>query len=255
MALLSYQHALTRLVQLPFQQRQKLLDNIIEDAENHHSELTQQERLSLFTVSQSKGAQVSHDVQRWWRNNRLLASSPLTIEFLKQLERLEVIEEYLDSVLCQSLFFYHEYLAFHHFIQSYLDLPNDCKAINLLEKSLKWIKLYQHQRHAAPQHQAQGSTKGGLRLSNFSNFIQFDSAPELLIAKLCHLTVDTETTLSGKFNVVTGSQLPKGWRNVTDAEANILQTLTLSTTEFNGWTSQDFAECANLIEEGILEVV
>ena len=72
----------------------------------------------------SPGMQLTCEVQRWWRRMRLQSSLRLTLAVLPPQQRMAVIQAYIASEPCLSLFFVPEALQFLDFVlQTAPDVP------------------------------------------------------------------------------------------------------------------------------------
>ena len=90
----------------------------------HSLNLTPAEQAWFEQIMDSPGMQLTCDVQRWWRRMRLQSSVRLTLAVLPPQQRMAVIQAYIASEPCMSLFFIPEALQFLDFVlQTAPDVP------------------------------------------------------------------------------------------------------------------------------------
>jgi hypothetical protein len=78
-------------------------------------DLTPEERAWLTRACDTPGFKVTCDIQRWWRETRLRFTARLTLSALPPAEGAALLQRYLSSVPCRSLFFAPEAIAFLKF--------------------------------------------------------------------------------------------------------------------------------------------
>lgn len=137
----------------------------------HCSNLTLAEHEWLQQLLDSSGLQITHQVQQWWRINRVCATAPLTITLLKRNGLEELIVEYIITEPIRTLFFAAELEQFKTFLHAQSQVDSTTKTLIEFELGIK----------TATQLMATGNAA---QLENFSLSLQFERNPPALFTAL-----------------------------------------------------------------------
>jgi hypothetical protein len=196
----------------------------------HSLHLTPAEQAWFEQIMDSPGMQLTCDVQRWWRRMRLQSSVRLTLAVLPPQQRLAVIQAYVTSEPCTSLFFIPEALQFLEFVlQTAPDVPY-LQAVARFEQALFRAKEAQDTLGSAlpegivllPTHRLRRHTAAAL--------ILFPAHPEWLLSALLQGTTDLPAPDGHQYPVLVAPGLPHLWRQATSEEVEIFTVCQVTTT-------------------------
>lgn len=104
--------------------------------QNSH-QLTPDEQEWLAQILDSKGLQVTQQIQQWWRINRVCSTAPMTIELLKRNSLTDVIIEYITNQPIRTLFFAAELEQFKQFLENHAQVDTSTKTLVAFEVGIK----------------------------------------------------------------------------------------------------------------------
>lgn len=168
----------------------------------HRSDLTEAERDWLRYLPATQGFKVTCDIQRWWRETRLRGVARLTLAALGSEQTTQILNEFLSTHPCVSLFFLPESLAFLNYVAGTVEHPHPA-AIARFERALIIAK------EAASQAEQTSDTQA-------TTIIEFASPPEELLAALLQNRELPEPG-DARFPVIVASFLPHFWQPVSSA--------------------------------------
>lgn len=100
-------------------------------------QLTPDEQEWLTHILDSKGLQVTQQVQQWWRMSRVCSTAPMTIELLKRNGLTDVVVEYITNQPVRTLFFAAELEQFKQFLETHPQVDNTTKTLIAFEAGIK----------------------------------------------------------------------------------------------------------------------
>lgn len=100
-------------------------------------QLTPDEQEWLTHILDSKGLQVTQQIQQWWRMSRVCSTAPMTIELLKRNGLTDVIVEYIINQPVRTLFFAAELEQFKQFLETHPQVDTTTKALITFEAGIK----------------------------------------------------------------------------------------------------------------------
>ena len=164
--------------------------------------------------------QLTCDVQRWWRRMRLQSTVRLTLAVLPPPQRLAVIQAYIASEPCMSLFFIPEALQFLDFVlQTAPEVPY-LEAVARFERALFRAKEAQDSLGCTPPEVAALLPTHRLRCYEAAALILFPAHPEWLLSALLQGT-DLPEPDGHQYPVLVAPGLPHLWRQATPDEVNL----------------------------------
>ncbi|WLQ12972.1 hypothetical protein O5O45_24905 [Hahella aquimaris] len=182
-------------------------------------DLNEAERAWLHELSESKGFQVTCDVQKWWRKARLQIAAPLTLRLLERLQLQALVEEYICATPCRSLYFVPEAMAFKTFICEHTADPL-LQALTVFECALKAIHEYRLSPVSPMETNSNRCRNFSVVIAPMSQLVEFPAAPEKL---LCALILNQPLpTVDGAHPVLVGPGVKKYWRAATAMEKGVL---------------------------------
>jgi hypothetical protein len=183
-------------------------------------DLTAEERAWLDRLIGSPGLEVTCLIQRWWREMRLLWALRLTPAALGPDGSARMIEAYLNSSPCPSLFFNAEALGFLDFV------IGEAPAVTHLDAVARFERALIQAAEAAPEAPRPVPAATGLRRARritphpAAAVIEFAAPSERVLGAL--LSGDPLPPPDGlAYPVLVAAGLPHLWRPATPAEARL----------------------------------
>ncbi len=99
--------------------------------------LTSNERAWLNDVLNSRGLQVTQQIQQWWRIARIFSTAPLTLEILKRQNQIDVVINYITQEPIHTLFSAAELEQFKNYIERCPGVDDTTKSIVAFESAIK----------------------------------------------------------------------------------------------------------------------
>ncbi|MGV8836934.1 hypothetical protein [Cellvibrio sp.] len=159
-------------------------------------QLTPDEQEWLTQILDSKGLQVTQQIQQWWRMSRVCSTAPLTIELLKRNGLTDLIVEYITNQPVRTLFFAAELEQFKQFLETHAQVDTTTKTLIAFEAGIK----------AATQ-----LASANLTTQTFSLSLKFEQNPlELFTALLTGMPLPPADPQG--FQLVVDSTLETLWR-------------------------------------------
>jgi hypothetical protein len=159
-------------------------------------QLTPGEQEWLTQILDSKGLQVTQQIQQWWRMSRVCSTAPLTIELLKRNGLTDVIVEYITNQPVRTLFFAAELEQFKQFLETHVQVDTTTKTLIAFEAGIK---------------SASQLASANLTTPTFSLSLKFEQNPLELFTALLTGTPLPSADSQG-FQLVVDSTLETLWR-------------------------------------------
>lgn len=99
--------------------------------------LTNGEREWLNEVLNSRGLNVTQQIQQWWRIARICSSAPLTVEMLKRKNQIDLMINYIIQQPIRTLFFVAELEQFKNFVERDPTADDTTKSLIAFEAAIK----------------------------------------------------------------------------------------------------------------------
>ena len=194
--------------------------------------LTNKERHWLEALASTPGYRVTCEVQKWWRKARLQMSAPLTLRLLQRIQLESLLEDYIESVPCNSLFFAPEVIGLRDFIiDNSAPEPGDSRelliAVINFESALILVNEYQH-----PETEYGEAGDNPLPECLFNSVtvvvapgvtrISFPASPDKLLGALI-LSQPLPEIGNGPYSVLVAPSIDKLWRPAGPVEDEILR--------------------------------
>ncbi len=159
-------------------------------------QLTPDEQQWLTHILDSKGLQVTQQIQQWWRMSRMCSTAPMTIELLKRNGLTDVIVEYVTNQPVRTLFFAAELEQFKQFLETHVQVDTTTKTLIAFEAGIK---------------SASQLASANLTTQTFSLSLNFEqNPPELFTALLTGMPLPPADPQG--FQLVVDSTLETLWR-------------------------------------------
>ena len=160
--------------------------------------LTKDEQHWLASLPNSRGFQVTCDIQRWWRETRLRETARLTLAALGADKATALITAYLCTHLCHSLFFLPETLDFLSFVLGTSDHPH-----------LSSVAQFERALLLAREEAARSVEEGAQPVTE--TIVTFAAPPEEVLAALLQGHALPEVRAES-YPVVVAANLPHFWQ-------------------------------------------
>jgi hypothetical protein len=192
-------------------------------------DLTEAERTWLKQLLHTPGMRLTCTIQRWWRQMRLQQTVRLTLAALPPARRLQVVQAYIATVPCASLFFIPEALQFLDFVLLTVSGVSHLDAIARFERALLCAREAEDTSAHTPLDVTALLPSRVLHRHQAAALISFSAPPEqLLPALLQGLPVPAPDNRA--YAVLVTPRLPHYWRPVTPDEAHLFMACQAPTT-------------------------
>lgn len=186
----------------------------------HTLNLTPAEQAWFEQVMDSPGMQLTCEVQQWWRRMRLQSTLRLTLAVLPPAQRMAVIQAYIASEPCMSLFFVPEALQFLEFVlKTAPDVPY-LEVVARFEHALFRVKETRDTLACTPQEVVALLPTHRIGCYEAAALILFPTRPEWLLGALLQGTVLPEPD-GHQYPVLVAPGLPHLWRQATPDEVHL----------------------------------
>jgi hypothetical protein len=186
----------------------------------HSLDLTATERAWLTQILDAPGMRLTCTIQRWWRQMRLQQTVRLTLATLPPPQRLHMIQAYMATVPCTSLFFIPEALQFLDFVLRTAAAVPHLDAVARFERALWGAKEAESASGHASYNITTLAPTQQLRCHHAAALIAFSAPPEMLLVALLRGTPVPEPDDLGHV-VLVSPGLPHYWRSATPDEAQL----------------------------------
>ncbi len=189
--------------------------------------LSATERLWLEKLGDTKGFQVTRDVQRWWRKARLRLAIPLSLRLLSRLELDYLVEEYIDTETCNSLFFVPEAKCFQSFLSQREEGNRQLMAVAQFEAALHMANESRQvpaEIFAGPEPALEEMDYRTVMITRTAatSLVTFPVDPEKLLGALI-LNQPLPESGQQSYPLLIATGIDRLWRTASDAEADILR--------------------------------
>jgi hypothetical protein len=192
-------------------------------------DLTAAEHAWLQQLLDTPGLRLTCTIQRWWRQMRLQHTVRLTLAALPPARRLQVVQTYIATVPCTSLFFIPEALQFLDFVLHTVASVPHLNTVARFERALFCAKEAICPSTHTPLDVTALSPSQALHHHQAAALISFNAPPEqLLHALLQGLPVPAPDNRADA--VLVTPHLPHYWRPATPDEAQLFMACHASTT-------------------------
>ena len=192
-------------------------------------DLTATERAWLKQLLNTPGLRLTCTIQRWWRQMRLQQTVRLTLAVLPAARRLQVVQAYIATVPCTSLFFIPEALQFLDFVLHTMAGVPHLNAVAHFERALFRAKEVVDTSVHTPLDVTALLPSQALYRHQAAALISFSAPPEqLLHALLQGLPVPAPDNRA--YAVLVTPHLPHYWRPATPDEAHLFMACHTPTT-------------------------
>jgi hypothetical protein len=192
-------------------------------------DLTEAECTWLKQLLNTPGMRLTCTIQRWWRQMRLQQTVRLTLAALPPAQRLQVVQTYIATVPCTSLFFIPEARQFLDFVLHTVAGVPHLDAIARFERALLCAREAEDMSGHTPPDVTALLPSRLLHHHQAAALISFSAPPEqLLHALLQGLPVPAPD--SRAYAVLVTPRLPHYWRPVTPDEAQLFRACQAPTT-------------------------